>query len=71
MNKQQRGFRQMLIPMIIMAVLAIVLTVITYLKGGGGIYSGFKISREPAAADYPTTDFCLHCSGYDSISCSH
>ena len=38
----RRGFRQMLIPTIIMAVLAIVLTAIAYTKGGGEHITGLK-----------------------------
>ena len=38
----RRGFRQMLIPTIIMAVLALVLTIIAYNKGGGEHITGLK-----------------------------
>ncbi|MFC1921640.1 hypothetical protein ACFLYQ_07955, partial [Chloroflexota bacterium] len=37
-----RGFRQMLIPTIILAVLAVVLTIIAYNKGGGEHIAGLK-----------------------------
>jgi uncharacterized membrane protein YraQ (UPF0718 family) len=38
----KRGFMQMLIPTIILGVLAIVLTIIAYMKGGGEHISGLK-----------------------------
>ncbi len=41
-GKKKRGFRQMLIPTIIMGVLAITLLIIGYQKGGGEHIEGLK-----------------------------
>ena len=62
MNRK-RGFRQMLIPTIIMGVLAIVFVFLTYQKGGGAHILGFKAAGNMLIQVVPLLIFAFIIAG--------